>query len=386
MRNLEAVQQGLRIVRDALAPLIERVLTAEYGSDWWKKGVLEALVRDGKPVSDRPKEGNSGDLDLQLALKLIQVYHWNLFSDDLNWSGRERTLLAAIIGARNEYEGHVTPNREVELTDTKTKDILEGMEVFLDRFDRKSANEISNIADCWRLKTAIDEKEEIDEYLIPQRKENVQKSDPERISFDPRPVKAEPVKKTKPSIVWGEAIRSEPIHTVSEKTEYVSMCKPEPEQITDTQKASEVISATEEKPKSKTSSVLVEEQTENDPLQIRHTSALPRRRAAERKLAGRENTSESYKVRKAPEPLPDITPRRAQKAPYEVEIRSEAGKRGTRILTVETEKKVSAEKRRQRKNSVPPGRLAKAILLAILGTAIGAALILLDRWLPAILG
>ncbi|MFR1759329.1 MAG: hypothetical protein ACLSX2_06475, partial [Christensenellaceae bacterium] len=74
MRNLEAVQQGLVIVRNALTPLVERVLRAEYGDDWWQRGVLDALIQDQKPVHDRPPQGNAGDIDLQLALKLVQVY------------------------------------------------------------------------------------------------------------------------------------------------------------------------------------------------------------------------------------------------------------------------------------------------------------------------
>ena len=145
MRNLEAVQQGLRVVRDALTPLVERVLKSEYGENWWKKGVLDALEKDGKPIHDRPGQGNAGDIDLQLALKLVQVYHWELFSDDMDWGGRQRRLIGAVTAVRNQYEGHVTPNREAELTDSRTKDLLEGMELFVNLFDRKAGERIENI-------------------------------------------------------------------------------------------------------------------------------------------------------------------------------------------------------------------------------------------------
>ena len=169
MRNLEAVQQGLIIVRDALTPLVERVLRAEYGDDWWQRGVLDALTQDQKPIHDRPSQGNAGDIDLQLALKLVQVYHWELFSDDLDWGGRQRSLLGAVTAVRNQYEGHVTPNREAELNDGKTRDLLEGMEMFLNLFDRKAGDRIGNLIELLKMQQPEPEPPAQEETIILRR-------------------------------------------------------------------------------------------------------------------------------------------------------------------------------------------------------------------------
>jgi hypothetical protein len=199
MRNLEAVQQGLRVVRDALTPLVEKILTSEYGNHWWKKGVLDALEKDGKPIHDRPVQGDAGDLDLQLALKLVQVYHWELFSDDMGWSGRQRSLLAAVTAVRNQYEGHVTPNREAELTDCRTKDLLEGMELFVNLFDKKAGEKIGNIIELMKMQQPAPELPDEGEVVILRRpvlqssKNDTVKSDPERKSYPIHIPKPEPV-------------------------------------------------------------------------------------------------------------------------------------------------------------------------------------------------
>ncbi len=169
MRNLEAVQQGLTIVRDALTPLVERVLRDAYGDDWWQRGVLDALVQDQKPIHDRPAQGNAGDIDLQLALKLVQVYHWELFSDDLDWGGRQRSLLGAVTAVRNQYEGHVTPNREAELNDGKTRDLLEGMEMFVNLFDRKAGDRIGNLVELLKMQQPEPELPDQGETVILRR-------------------------------------------------------------------------------------------------------------------------------------------------------------------------------------------------------------------------
>ncbi len=145
MTCLEAIRAGLVIVRDSLSSMEEDVLSREYGADWWDQAVLRPLEEDGKLPYGWPEQGNAGDLDLQTALKLAGVYHWELFSDTFDWGGRERGLLQAMTAIRNQYEGHVTPNREKELTPAVTDEILEGMARFLRLFDRSAAKKIEAI-------------------------------------------------------------------------------------------------------------------------------------------------------------------------------------------------------------------------------------------------
>jgi len=145
MTCLEAIRAGLVVVRDALAAMEEDVLSREYGSEWWDEAVLRPLDEDGKRPYGWPDQGDAGDLDLQTALKLVGVYHWELFSDTFDWGGRERGLLQAMIAIRNQYEGHVTPNREKELTPAVTDEIMEGMARFVRLFDKASARKIEAI-------------------------------------------------------------------------------------------------------------------------------------------------------------------------------------------------------------------------------------------------
>jgi len=143
--HLQTIQKGLMVVRDALTRMEEDVLGRQFGDAWWKAAVLAPLSQDGKTPHGWPEQGNAGDLDLQTALKLIQVYHWELFSDTFDWNGRERTLLNAMIAVRNQYEGHVTPNRERELTAEATEEILEGMARFVRLFDGAAARQIDRL-------------------------------------------------------------------------------------------------------------------------------------------------------------------------------------------------------------------------------------------------
>ena len=55
MRNLEAVQQGLIIVRDALTPLVERVPVSYTHLDVYKRQVLDHTLHNGlMPLADAP--------------------------------------------------------------------------------------------------------------------------------------------------------------------------------------------------------------------------------------------------------------------------------------------------------------------------------------------
>jgi len=413
MRNLEAVQQGLRVVRDALTPLVERVLKSEYGEAWWRKGVLDALEKDGKPIHDRPSQGNAGDIDLQLALKLVQVYHWELFSDDMDWGGRQRSLIGAVTAVRNQYEGHVTPNREAELTDNRTRDLLEGMELFVKLFDRRAGEKIGNILELLKMQQPEPELPDEGEVVILRRPVpqhapvDHKKSEPERVSgpiHTPRPEpvlpngaggrsipeEAKPIWQRKKQVQWGEAIRNPQNTPVEEK------------------KAD--IPANEKREK---------------PLQAKTPSAEikpPVKRSEQKKIV--------QKSKKDPEPLIDVintmpgkgttaqerpdpvlyeptrlrrrTPKRLQRAPYEVDVRTEKNKRGENVLKVDAPRREKASdqperteriRHRSEKNDkaakrekLPMVTILRITLMVLIGIAMGVGLICLDEWLAVIAG
>lgn len=429
MRNLEAVQQGLHIVRDALTPLVERVLKSEFGDAWWKKGVLNALEKDGKPIHDRPSQGNAGDIDLQLALKLVQVYHWELFSDDLDWSGRQRSLLGAVTAVRNQYEGHVTPNREAELTDSRTKDLLEGMELFVNLFDRRAGEKIGNILELLKMQQPEPVLPDEGEVVIlrrpiPQTQPvDHKKSEPERISRPihipkPEPVlpngaggksipeASKPLWQRKKQVQWGGAVKNPqntpvvPENETEEKKKApipenrVEFKRNEPaEKIT----AKRVIQPIEVEEKSKSTiklenKIVQKSKKDPEPL-IKVINTMP----------GQGTTAQERPDPKLYEParLRRRTPRRNQREPYEVNVRSEKNKRGEDVLRVELpkrERKIDVQKenmqpsyRREikepiKREKMPTSTILRIVLMTLLGIVMGAGLIFLDEWLAMITG
>lgn len=148
MRNLAAIQEALRITRSALAAFCERFLRIEYKENWWKYGIAACVQEDYDERGINkvfPETGDAGDLDLQLLLKLINVYHWDRISERLAWGQKERGLVSALINIRNLYEGHVTPNRERELDTSRTVDILDGIYDFNRLINASSAEKIMKI-------------------------------------------------------------------------------------------------------------------------------------------------------------------------------------------------------------------------------------------------
>lgn len=440
MRNLEAVQQGLRVVRDALTPLVERVLKSEYGENWWKKGVLDALEKDGKPIHDRPGQGNAGDIDLQLALKLVQVYHWELFSDDMDWGGRQRSLIGAVTAVRNQYEGHVTPNREAELTDSRTKDLLEGMELFVNLFDCKAGERIGNIIEMQKMQQPEPELSDEGDVIILRRPVPQQlpvdhkKSEPERISRPihipkPEPVfpngaagrsmpeQAKPLWQRKKQVQWGAAVKNPQNKPVKEqetskiqtKTEAQSSKPPIRENAVELQRTMPIEKLAAER-------ILKPTQVDEKTVEI---PKPPVKRSERKKIA--KNSP------KDPEPLVDVikttpgrgtsaqerpdpelyeparlrrrTPRRLQRDPYEVDILTERNKKGENVLKVNiprreeisagerverSQRRNAEEKKSRQRERLPLITVLRIILMTLIGIAMGVGLIWLDEWLAII--
>ncbi len=124
---MEIIQEGLRLVRRELTSALAWVLAQKYGEAWWQRGVIEPLAQTGQRVDELPREGNAGDIDLYLSLKLVQNYHFDAFETYLGWDASCRRLVASVASCRNLYEGHVTANREAQLTQERAQDMLQDM-------------------------------------------------------------------------------------------------------------------------------------------------------------------------------------------------------------------------------------------------------------------
>ncbi len=441
MRNLEAVQQGLVIVRNALTPLVERVLRAEYGDDWWQRGVLDALIQDQKPVHDRPPQGNAGDIDLQLALKLVQVYHWELFSDDLGWGGRQRSLLGAVTAVRNQYEGHVTPNREAELNDGKTRDLLEGMEMFVHLFDHRAGDQIGNLIELLKMQQPEPEPPAVEETVILRRPlpsqtaQRPQRSAPERmirpIAARPEPtlkngaggrsmpVQAQPLWKRQQQVRWGAAVRTDP-----PAEEAAPPQAPEAARRPDT-------------PATSARATAMGEVREGDPLKLVRTATIespvaarrltpepvedtvkvlpprpPKARSTPRPEKKKRRPAAEEALPPDPEPFlkryrspggksapsqrpdPDLyiparvrerTPKRLRREPYEVDVHTGENRRGEPVLQVDPPPRPAPV--RDHPVTRPPLRLVLRVgAMVLLGVVLGVGLIFLDGWLSTLLG
>ena len=441
MRNLEAVQQGLKIVRDALTPLVERVLRDAYGDAWWQRGVLDALTQDQKPINDRPAQGNSGDIDLQLALKLVQVYHWELFSDDLDWGGRQRILLGAVTAVRNQYEGHVTPNREAELNDAKTRDLLEGMELFVNLFDRKAGDRIGNLIEILKMQQPEPEPSDEAETIILRRPipnqtaPRLHKSAPERvirpIAARPEPtlkngaggrsmpVQAQPLWKRQQQVRWGAAVRTDPPPeepapppaaeaarqpdtpaTSARATAMGQVKEGDPLKLVRTATIESPVAARKLTPEPLEDSVKVLPPRPPKPKGIPKSEKKKRRPAAEEPLPPDPEPflsryrSPGGKSAPSQRPDPDLymparvrerTPKRLRREPYEVDVHTGENRRGEPVLRVDPPPKAAPIE--DRPSTRPSPRLVIRVgAMVLLGIALGVGLIFLDGWLSSLLG
>ena len=140
--NLDRVNQGLRIVREALSPVVYRELVASYGQQWWAQGVLLA-VSDAQR-RDLPARGTDSELlsqlDIAAMLNMIER-RWNdVFRKKFNRS--DRNWVNTLIGTRNEVAHHGAG----DLSDDKAWYGLQTMVNLLEGFDANRAAEIRKLA------------------------------------------------------------------------------------------------------------------------------------------------------------------------------------------------------------------------------------------------
>ncbi len=140
--NVDRVNQGLRIVREALSPVVYRELAATYRQQWWAQGVLLA-VSDAQR-RDLPATGRDGDLlnrlDIAAMLNMMER-RWNdVFRKKFNRS--DRNWVNTLIAVRNEV-AHLGAG---DLADDKAWFNLQVMVNLLEGFDANRAAEIRKLA------------------------------------------------------------------------------------------------------------------------------------------------------------------------------------------------------------------------------------------------
>src|SRR5581483_11940679 len=89
--NLERVGRGLTLLKDALAPYVQRELKSRYKNSWWQDGVQPALVgaigKDAQSATMSDDE-NFSKLDSQALFAIMQSNWKNVFDGELGSTGR----------------------------------------------------------------------------------------------------------------------------------------------------------------------------------------------------------------------------------------------------------------------------------------------------------
>lgn len=106
--NHQRVTEGFQILTTVLAPYVARELRAQFGDEWWSRGVLGVLHE--KQRRDLPAAGADesliAKLDAARCLRLMDVRWHDLFRRKL--SDKHRTWIKELIETRNEW-AHVGP-------------------------------------------------------------------------------------------------------------------------------------------------------------------------------------------------------------------------------------------------------------------------------------
>lgn len=100
--NSELLFNGFKLTRDALKPYVVSELKAQYGDEWWTKGVYAFMFEDHK--RDYPEKTSDEDalsrMDISLTLKTIDQ-NWHYFRKRLPKTYRSWVL--EVLDARNKW-------------------------------------------------------------------------------------------------------------------------------------------------------------------------------------------------------------------------------------------------------------------------------------------
>ena len=101
--NHQRVTEGFHILTTVLAPYVAQELRAQFGDEWWSRGVLGVLHENQR--RDLPAAGDdaalAAKLDAARCLRLMDVQWHDLFRRKL--SGEHRTWVKELIATRNKW-------------------------------------------------------------------------------------------------------------------------------------------------------------------------------------------------------------------------------------------------------------------------------------------
>ncbi|MGH9837947.1 MAG: Swt1 family HEPN domain-containing protein [Blastocatellia bacterium] len=140
--NHHRITEGFQLLTVTLAPYVCSQIKAQYGDEWWQKGVLDILFDNQR--RDLPAKGDDETLmqSLDAARCLILIdQHWNgLFKAKLTRD--HRNWIKELIGARNKWAHRGL----VEPSDEDTWRALDTMTRMLEQLDAEATERIRELA------------------------------------------------------------------------------------------------------------------------------------------------------------------------------------------------------------------------------------------------
>lgn len=140
--NYQRITEGFQLVTEVLAPYVSEQLRAQYGEDWWQKGVLDILFDTQR--RDLPTSGTDEvlvqSLDAGRCLILIDQ-HWNSIFK-IKFSRDHRTWIKELIGIRNKWAHRGL----VDVADEDTWRALDTMTRLLEQLDSEATERVRELA------------------------------------------------------------------------------------------------------------------------------------------------------------------------------------------------------------------------------------------------
>src|SRR5947209_9595660 len=140
--NYQRITEGFQLVTEVLAPYVSEQLRAQYGDEWWQKGILDILfdVQHRDLPTSGADETLVRSLDAGRCLILIDQ-HWNdIFKIKL--SRDHRTWIKELIGIRNKWAHRGL----VDVTDEDTWRALDTMTRLLEQLDSEATERVRELA------------------------------------------------------------------------------------------------------------------------------------------------------------------------------------------------------------------------------------------------
>jgi hypothetical protein len=166
--NLERVGRGLTLLKDALAPYVQRELKSRYKNRWWQDGVQPALVgaigKDAQSATMSDDE-NFSKLDSQALFAIMQSNWKNVFDGELGSTGRNYVNELRDVRNKWAHQNPFTPEDAHRALDTMTRlcEMLgapqqqelaqEARDLLRQRFETETKRELKKSADVTQTQT-----------------------------------------------------------------------------------------------------------------------------------------------------------------------------------------------------------------------------------------